>query len=125
MRGREIQSPAVPVIEEAIGKGWVKVVKAETQPRLPENLGQGEKEAIALMEQMDMDWLLSDDRVASTTARIRGLRARSIAYLLIYWKRKGIISQARAIELLDDLIETGYYLSSRDYVTIKELIAST
>lgn len=125
MKGKEIQSSDVPVIEEAVSEGWVKVAKVERQPRLPENLGQGEKEAIALMEQMELDWLLLDDRVASMTTRLRGLRVRSIGYLLIYWKRKSVISQAQAVEMLDDLVETGYYLGSRDYVTIKEHIAST
>lgn len=125
LRGTENQSPDVPVIEEAISKGWIKVVKVEEQPRLRESLGLGEKEAIALMEQMKLDWLLLDDRIASMTARLRGLHVRSIAYLLIYLKRKSAINQTQATELLDDLVETGYYLNSRDYVAIKKLIAST
>lgn len=125
LKGKEIQSPDVPVIEGAISDGWVKVVRVETLPRLPENLGKGEKEAIALMEQLKVDWLLLDDRVASTTARLRGHAVRSIAYLLIYWKRKGIISKAQATKFLDDIVKSGCYLSSRDYVNIKEIITST
>lgn len=122
LRGREIQSPEVPVIEKTVSEGWIKVVEVKSQLRLPENLGQGEKEAIVLMEEMKLDWLLLDDRVASMTARLRGLRVRSVGYLLIYWREKGLISQSEAIELLDDLVETGYYLSSRDYMTIRKLI---
>lgn len=113
------------MVEDAIFDGWIKVVKVKAIPRLPENLGKGEKEAIALMEQLKVDWLLLDDQVASITARLRGLRVRSITYLLIYWKRKGKISQAQATKLLDDLVKSGYYLSSKDYVNIKELITST
>lgn len=122
LRGREIQSPEVPVIEKTVSEGWIKVVEVKSQPRLPENLGQGEKEAIVLMEEMKLDWLLLDDRVASMTARLRGLRLRSVGYLPIYWREKGLISKAEAVELLDDLIETGYYLNSRDYMTIRNLI---
>ena len=122
LKGREIQSPDIPLVERAISDGWIKVVKVKTLPKLPNNLGQGEKEAIALMEQLKTDWLLIDDRVASTTARLRGLSVRSIAYLLIYWKRKGKINQTQATKLLDDLIKSGYYLSSRDYVNIKEIL---
>lgn len=125
LRGREIQSPDVPVVEGAISDGWIRVVKVKAIPRLPENLGKGEREAIALMEQLKADWLLIDDQVASITARLRGLRVRSITYLLTYWKRKGKISQAQATKLLDDLVKSGYYLSSKDYVNIKELITST
>jgi len=122
LKGREIQSPDIPLVERAISDGWIKVVKVKALPKLPNNLGQGEKEAIALMEQLKTDWLLIDDRVASTTARLRGLSVRSIAYLLIYWKRKGKINQTQATKLLDDLIKSGYYLSSRDYVNIKEIL---
>jgi len=99
-------------------------VKVKTLPKLPNNLGQGEKEAIALMEQLKTDWLLIDDRVASTTARLRGLSVRSIVYLVIFWKRKGKINQTQATKLLDDLIKSGYYLSSKDYVYIRENLTS-
>lgn len=124
LRGREIQSPDVPITEEAISEGWIKVVKVKTIPRLPNNIGKGEKETIALTEQLKADWLLIDDQAASITARLRGLRVRPITYLLIYWKRKNKISQTQAIRLLDDLVKAGYYLSSTDYLNIKELITS-
>jgi len=124
LKGREIQSPEVPVIEGWISDGWIKVTTVKFEPRLPGNLGRGEKEAIALMEQLKVDWLLLDDKVALTTARLRGLRVRSTAYLLIYWRRKGKISPAQAIKLLDDLVKSGYYLSSKDYINIKESLTS-
>ncbi len=125
LKGRDIQSPEIPVIERAIEDGWIRVMEVKAQPRLPENLGRGEKEAIALMEQVRAEWLLMDNRAASITARLRGFRVRPAAYLPIYWKRRGTISQDQAMQLLDDLVEAGYYLSSRDYVKIKELITST
>jgi len=124
LKGREIQSPEVPVIEGWISDGWIKVTTVKFEPRLPGNLGGGEKEAIALMEQLKVDWLLLDDKVVLTTARLRGLRVRSTAYLLIYWRRKGKISPAQAIKLLDDLVKSGYYLSSKDYINIKESLTS-
>jgi len=71
LKGREIQSPEVPVIEGGISDGWIKVTTVKFEPRLPGNLGRGEKEAIALMEQLKADWLLLDDKVALTTARLR------------------------------------------------------
>ena len=124
LKGKEVQSPEVPVVERAISDGWIKVVKVEHLLKLPENLGIGEKEAIALMEQLNADWLLIDDHLASATARLRGITVRSTTYLLIFWTRKRVISQTKAIRLLDDLVESGYYLSSRDYISIKELVTS-
>jgi predicted nucleic acid-binding protein len=122
LKGRKIGSPDVPVVEEEIAKGWIKVMKIKSLLRLPDNLGRGEKEAISLMKETEADWLLIDDRVASTTARLMGIEVRSTVYLLIYWRKKGLISQDEALELLDNLIEVGYHLSSKDYISIRKYI---
>jgi len=122
LKGREIGSSDVPVVEEGITKAWIKVRKVRTRLHLPVNLGIGEIEAMSLMRESRADWLLMDDRVASTTARLMGLRTRSSTYLLIFWKRKGMISQDEALELLDGLIGAGYRLSSKDYLSIKKYI---
>lgn len=125
LRGREIGSPDVPIIEEEIANGWIKVKKVKSLLSLPDNLGKGEKEAISLMREAKTDWLLIDDRVASTIARSKRIETRSTAYLLIFWKRKNIISQDEAIKLLDNIIEAGYHLSSKDYLTIKKHITAS
>jgi predicted nucleic acid-binding protein len=122
LKGREIGSPDVSVVEGEIAKGWIKVRKVKSQLRLPNNLGRGEKEAISLMRETGADWLLIDDRIASTTARLIGMKVRSTVYLLIFWKKKGVIDQDEALELLDSLIGVGYHLSSRDYISIKKHI---
>jgi predicted nucleic acid-binding protein len=124
LKGREIGSPDVPVVEEEIAKGWIKVKKVKAQLSLPENLGSGEKEAISLMQESEADWLLIDDRVASTTARLRGMKTRSTVYLLIFWKRREMLGEAEALRLLDSLVGTGYHLNSRDYIFIKKHITS-
>jgi predicted nucleic acid-binding protein len=124
LQGKEIGSPDVPVVEEEVTKGWIKVRKVKARLRLPENLGRGEKEATSLMRESDTDWLLIDDRVASTAARLIGVKTRSTAYLLIYWTRKGVIAPDEALELLDSLVGVGYHLSLRDYLSIKKRITA-
>lgn len=121
-KGREIESPDVPVIERAVNEGWIKVRKVEQKPRLPDSLGEGEKEAIALMQKEKAKWLLMDDKVASTTAKLMGLKVRPTVYLLIYWTRKGVTNASQASEMLDRMVKVGYRLSSEDYIAIKELI---
>lgn len=120
LKGREIGSPDVPVIEGDVARGWIKVRKVKVRLRLPDNLGMGEKEAINLMGEGGADWLLMDDRVASMIARLMGMKVRSSVYLLIFWRRKGMIDREEALELLDSLVEAGYHLSSKDYVTVKK-----
>ncbi len=134
LRGREIESPDIPVIERTIEQGWIKIWKIEKseQVSLPENLGEGEKEAITLMMQKEkgknepLDWiLLMDDKVASTTAKLMNLTVRPAIYLLIYWTKKNVTKPAQALEMLDDIVDAGYRLSSEDYIAVKELITNT
>jgi predicted nucleic acid-binding protein len=122
LKGKEIGSPDVPVIEEAVREGWIRVKKTSPKKGLPDNLGRGEKEAMTLMQNEPADWLLMDDLVASTTARLMGIEVRPAVYLLIYWTRKGVTTRDEAIRMLDELVGTGYRLSSKDYLAIKELI---
>ncbi len=85
--GKNFGSTDVPVIENAIGLGWIKVVKIKAKRDVPANLGSGEREAItlALKERRKIDWLLMDDEVAGKTARFLGLPVRAISFLPIYW----------------------------------------
>ncbi len=122
LKGGEIRSPDVPVIERAVQEGWIKVRKVKLNLQLPANLGEGEREAIALMEKEKLDWLLMDDKVASTTARLMGLIVRPVIYLLIYWTRKNVVTPLQALEMLDDIIKAGYRLSSGDYIAVKDLV---
>ena len=69
-----------------------------------------------------MDWLLMDDEIAGKTARSLGLSVRAASYLPIYWTNRQKIEPLKALKLLDDLVGSGYRLSSKDYVVIKNLI---
>jgi predicted nucleic acid-binding protein len=125
LKGRGVGSPDVPVIENAIDQGWIEVRKIRKERALPDNLGEGEKEAISLMkkEKGKVDWLLIDDEVASRTARLLfGLAVHSTVYLLIYWREKGLLEPAQALIMLDELVQTGYRLNSRDYLAVRERI---
>lgn len=122
LAGKEIQSPDVPVILGAISKGWIKITRGINASGLPGNLGAGEKEAICLMIQVRADWLLMDDQVASTTARLLGLPVRSLSFLIVYLVAKRLIKASEGTMLLDDLVDSGYYLGPSDYLWIKKLL---
>ncbi len=63
-----------------------------------------------------------DDEIASRAARLMNINVRPAVYLLVYWTRKRLMGVPEALELLDDLVKTGYRLSSKDYVSVRELI---
>jgi predicted nucleic acid-binding protein len=121
LKGEEIRSPDVPVIRNAISRGWVRVEQVESSD-LPDNLGRGEREAISLMTNVKADWLLMDDRVASTTARLLGLPVRSLSNVIINTVALGRIGSQEGLVLLDELVESGYYLASKDYLEIRKLL---
>lgn len=124
LKGKELPgSTDVPVIESAINNGWVKVLKVRTSlKKLPDPLGAGERDAIALMREMKVNWLLMDDEIATLTAKSMGLETRPISYLPIYWTNKRVFKPSESLLLLDDLVSAGYRLSTKDYVLIKEII---
>ena len=122
LKGEDIRSPDVPVILGAISEGWVKVIPGIDVPYLPDNLGAGERGATSLITRAGVDWLLMDDQVASTTARLFGLEVRSLAYVIVYLAGKRLIEGSQAKVLLDDLVNSGYFLSSTDYLAIRELL---
>ncbi len=123
--GEEIQSPDVPVILAAIEKGWVKVVHGIEASGIPRNLGAGEREAISLMTRVRADWLLMDDQIASTTARLLGLPVRPLSYVILYLVAKDVIKAGEGTVLLDDLVDSGYFLGPSDYLGVKKLLKET
>ncbi len=86
LKGRQMGSLDVPLIESVIEEGWIKVRKLKDKPKsLLDYLGEGEKEAITLMKsEKEADWLLMDDEIASRAARLMNINVRPAVYLLIY-----------------------------------------
>ncbi len=106
-----------------IDESWIKVRKGvrAVEP-LPNYLGEGEKQAINLMLRDRSDWLVMDDKLAINVARMMGLNARYSIYLLLFWVKRSMLSKSKAIEMLDQLVQTGYYLRSADYLAVRGLI---
>lgn len=125
LRGREKSRSDVPIIITAIEEGWIKVRKdVKILEPLQNYLGEGEKEAINLMLKERLDWLLIDDKLALNIALAMGLNARYSVYLLPFWIRRGMLGSSKALELLDQLVETGYYLRPTDYMSVRKLIGT-
>jgi len=126
LKGKEKLRRDVPVILAAIEEGWIRVRRSVgTIEPLQGFLGEGEKEAINLMIKERADWLLIDDKLALNIARTLGLNARYSVYLLPFWVRGKTLARSKALEILDQLVETGYYLRPTDYMAVRKLIGTT
>jgi predicted nucleic acid-binding protein len=108
----EFQRPETPEAVRAwVGQppAWLEVRPVERNPDpAVQNLGAGEREAIALAEELHADRLIMDDRAARRVARQRNL---------IVIGTLGVLAEAAERELLDfpnaiaRLQQTTFYIS--------------
>src|SRR3989344_2087070 len=91
----------------------------EPKRLLPLGLGSGENAAISLAYETK-DTLLIDDAVAIQRAHelgIETLRTTTVIFLAV---QKGLLSKEKALNILNLLIENGYYITTAQYAKLLE-----
>jgi len=119
-RGVEKGHDDALVIAKAIEEGWIRVhrtsrqftekVKAE-ESRLGIELGEGERETIALAIEKGIPTLLTDDEDAYRVGKRLGLDPKGTLHVLLESVKKGYLSRNRASEHLSQMLEEGFWLS--------------
>jgi len=112
------QGKGRPASDEVSKATWIKtrfIKSIKAKKSLPDTLGQGEKEAIILAEEID-GFILLDDRRARNEARTRKLKILSSLDILFQAKTSGIINSIKIV--LDDFMKTGFRLSKELYMEI-------
>jgi len=102
-------------IDNAINRGWIKVVNPEK--RIGLGLGSGENDAINLARERK-DIIILDDAYAIKAAKgfnINFVRTTTIIFIAI---KKKLININEAISIINQLIEIGYYISPKEYSAI-------
>lgn len=102
-------------ISDAIKSGWIKVV--EPNKSLELGLGAGENQAISLAKERK-DSIILDDAFAVKAAKafnIPIIRTTTVIFIAL---QKRILTKAQALGILNNLIENGYYISTRDYAIL-------
>lgn len=102
-------------IYDAIKNGWIKV----TNPRkiISLGLGKGEEQAISLAVERK-DSLILDDAFAikaTTALNINYIRTTTVIFTAL---KKKILTKKQALSCLNQLIENGYYISTKDYAIL-------
>ncbi|MEE8400717.1 MAG: hypothetical protein V3R86_01000 [Candidatus Hydrothermarchaeaceae archaeon] len=119
----EERCPDVILIENAIGEGWIKVVKSDKGDRELTRFGLHNAEAgliqHALSEKIEL--VLLDDDAAREVARTLGLKVKGSLGIVIEAFRKGRIPKKRALAMLDELMRV-MHLSASVYKTAKDAI---
>ena len=110
----ERQSADAVLISKAIAGGWIKVSeeKMEEAHVLAEASGVhlGEAEAILLAQKLGTE-LIIDEREASITAQMFGVRPIGTMAVLLLALGRGEITLDEFKECLDNLIASGFWLS--------------
>lgn len=83
---------------------------------LPEELGPGERETIALALETRADLVILDDQVGRRIANEKGLRVTGTVGVLVEGKERGLIRSVR--QDLDRLIEAGMWMHEAFYQQI-------
>ena len=102
-------------IKNAIDSGWIKVIDPKKNPDL--GLGFGENQAINLAKERNESIIL-DDAVAIKAAKAFDIQVIRTTTAIFTALQKKIISKTKALEILNQLIENGYYISTKNYAVL-------
>jgi len=109
------------VIEKAVGD-WITVerVKPEVDAEYRfidtnTRLGAGEKAALKLCKQIGALYFVADDREARRASRILNVRPVGTLGILVEAHRRGLITKAEALQVLEDLMKAGFRMSVTVY----------
>lgn len=105
------------VIEEFIIKGSIDVrrVRKPMEMRMS-GLHIGEINTIALARELKCNDVLMDEEDARVIARVFGLAPRGCLYVLRQSVDRKFISDREAIEILNDIVSSGFRLSAKYYM---------
>ncbi len=114
---REINS-----ISRAIDERYI-IVK-ETKKMNKYGLDLGETSAISLCVEIGDKEFLSDDKAARTTAQNLGLNVKGTLFILLRNVQQHKIDRKEFFQLLDSLIQQGYYISPELYAQIVQKVTT-
>jgi predicted nucleic acid-binding protein len=108
--------------KKAIEEGWIRVCKPDKrfidevedrEKMLGNELGEGEREAIALALENGISLFLTNDEDAYLTGKSLGLEHKGVLYVLLKAVKERHLSDEQAKESLSRMLEEGFWLSPR------------
>lgn len=102
-------------IYDAIKSGWIK--SAEPRKNLNLGLGSGENQAISLAIERK-EGIILDDAFAVKAAKAFNLQVIRTTTVIFAALRNKIIIKSEAFKILNQLIEIGYYISTKEYAVL-------
>jgi predicted nucleic acid-binding protein len=102
-----------------------KIRRVKTKARLEKyeellGLHKGEISVLLVARELKLDLVIVDDKRAIKAAKYFGLKPVSTPFVLLEALRKGKLTFSRFKECMDRLIEFGYRISPRLYISVLE-----
>lgn len=117
-RGKEEGASDALVIENAVKEGWIEVERIEDEKSF-KGIHKGEGNTILLAKKHECSVLI-DEEDAREVARATGLKVRGSLYVLKKAVENGLMSKDDAIKTLDEMVSSGFRVSTRIYAKFLE-----
>lgn len=115
--GKEQGARDAVLVENAIDDGWIEIHEIEPNQTIQRyDLETGETEVLSLALAREHDEVLVDEESVRDVARLHDLRPRGTLYFLFMAVREGEITFDKFLELLETLLEEGFYLDEAVYL---------
>lgn len=115
--GKEQGARDAVLVENAIDDGWIEIHDTEPHQTIQRfDLETGETEVLSLALAREHDEVLVDGESVRDVARLHDLRPRGTLYFLFVAVREGEITFDVFLELLETLLEEGFYLDEAVYL---------
>lgn len=107
--------PDTETVKEAIQQG--KIIIESSNKTLNLSLGKGESSAISLAVELKEPLIIDDYQgfKVAQSLNIKTFRTTSVIFLAV---KKKLLTKKEALEIIDKIIEEGYYISTRYYKEI-------
>ncbi len=103
------------IISRAIEEEWINI--SPQQKSLDLNLGKGENAAISLAKEKNDSLMIDDSQGVKAAASLNIKTIRTTTIILMALKKK-IITKKEAINLINKIVELGYYIAPEHYSSL-------
>jgi len=114
-RGKERGEKDASLVEKAIRKGWLRILKTE-RIEVPIKLEAGELAVLSLAKAQGIREVLVDEASARMAARLLDLTPRGTVFILLKALEKGEIDLEEFLHILDELVKQGFRLKEEVFI---------
>ncbi len=118
--GKKLKKPDALVIEKEIVDGFINVKKVGKLMETTLELQLGELSTLSLAKELKIDEVLIDETIGRTAAKMIGLVPKGTLYVLLKNLKSKEINFDDFLNILNELIDSGFRLKEEIYIKVIE-----